>query len=710
MGVVGPERVGGWRAESLLAALPQPALLTDLSGVVLYANPPAQAFLGGADEPLAGRSIGTLLSPSGEAGDGRSVVAALIAEGTWRPPQGDGQPPGAVAAVRVTGGAVMEETGDCTAVVVVVERVVHAASDADLVAHLVGIAQVAAELGSASDLSTVAEVVCSHAAEVLGANGASLALLVAPGTLELVGARGGPPGAEARWARFDIGETNPASEAARTGVPVTVVGREDMIRRYPDLFPDEAGDRSLVSLPLAVSGGCVGVITLSFGWRYEFAGPDRQFLQTLADTCAQAVARVTAVAAERDRTGQLEFLARASAALASSLDYEATLRGVADLVVPSLADWCGIDVLEDGALRPVAVAHMDPAKIALAAELRERYPVDMSDVTGAPAVVRTGESQLYTDISDELLEASAVDPEHLALIRQLALRSLLMVPLDVHGRTLGVLTLVSSGARRYHDLDVVFAEELGRRAGVAIDNAQLHSETLAASLSLQRAVLPASFDDISGWRVAVHYHPAGRTEVGGDFYDAVPLPDGRLVVLVGDVMGRGVPAAAAMAQVRSAVRAYLAIDPNPITVIQRLAAMFTMFDTAPFVTLLYGLIDPTAGTLTLVSAGHLPPLLINADGRVQSLPVPSSPPLGVGEFTRTAAIVPFGNADTVLMVTDGAVERRGEDLDVGIERLAVAAARLTGELSDAVLGTLAQEMTQPHHDDDVTMIAVRRLT
>lgn len=201
--------------------------------------------------------------------------------------------------------------------------------------------------------------------------------------------------------------------------------------------------------------------------------------------------------------------------------------------------------------------------------------------------------------------------------------------------------------------------------------------------------------------------PGWAQAVGGDFYGAVPLPDGRLVAFVGDVMGRGVVAAAAMAQVRSALCAYVALDPTPRAVIERLSVMFESLDLPQLVTVLYGVIDPAAGTVELLSAGHLPPLVVRTDGTVERLTVPSSPPLGAGEHRREPVTTPLASGETLLMFTDGLVERRGEDLDTGMDRLLLAAASLRGDVTNERLLLIANELREAGHDDDVTLLAVR---
>ena len=175
-------------------------------------------------------------------------------------------------------------------------------------------------------------------------------------------------------------------------------------------------------------------------------------------------------------TNAFAFLSEASKVLGGSLDYEATLRNVAQLAVPRIADWCGVDlVTEAGTLRRVAVAHVDPEKVQLAHELERRYPTDPRATTGVWQVLRTGKAELYAEIPDALLEQSAVDDEHLRLIRALRLQSVMIVPLQARGLTLGVLTLVwAESGRRYDTNDLMLAEDLAGRAALAVDNAWLY--------------------------------------------------------------------------------------------------------------------------------------------------------------------------------------------------------------------------------------------
>jgi PAS domain S-box-containing protein len=187
------------------------------------------------------------------------------------------------------------------------------------------------------------------------------------------------------------------------------------------------------------------------------------------------------VTEQRRREELLHLLADAANLLASSLDYGATVSKVAALLVPRLADWCGVDILEDDRLRSVAVAHVDPAKVALARELQQRFPPDPNLPRGVYEVIRTGRSELYPEITDELLDAGTPDPEQRKILRELGLKSALCVPLASFGKPFGALTLIAAeSGRRYDEADLAGAEELARRVALAIENARLFREVQQA--------------------------------------------------------------------------------------------------------------------------------------------------------------------------------------------------------------------------------------
>jgi PAS domain S-box-containing protein len=179
----------------------------------------------------------------------------------------------------------------------------------------------------------------------------------------------------------------------------------------------------------------------------------------------------------------LKFLAEAGGVIASSLDYETTLASVARMAVPTLADWCTVDVLDDeGALKRLAVAHVDQAKVEWAYELQKRYPEDMNAPRGIPNVLRTGQAEIYPEIADEMLVASAIDAEHLRIMREVGFTSVIIAPLAAHGRTLGAITFISAESRRkYGQDDLALAESLAHRAAIAIENARLYRSAQEAN-------------------------------------------------------------------------------------------------------------------------------------------------------------------------------------------------------------------------------------
>ena len=255
-----------------------------------------------------------------------------------------------------------------------------------------------------------------------------------------------------------------------------------------------------------------------------------------------AVNVIEDVTEEHEAALRERFLAEAGQALASSLDYQDTLQRMAQLAVPDLADWCAIELPDDrGRLQQVALAHVDPERVAAGRALRERYPPDPDAPTGAPAVMRSGEPQLLADIPDSVLVDGAQDAEQLEGIRALGLRSAMIVPMITGGRALGTMTLVyAESGRRYAERDLAFAQELASRAANAIENSRLYTELADVAGTLQASLLPEQLPDLPGWTFAADYRPGQRgAEVGGDFYDVFEV-DGGHVVLLGDVTGKGV--------------------------------------------------------------------------------------------------------------------------------------------------------------------------
>jgi PAS domain S-box-containing protein len=416
------------------------------------------------------------------------------------------------------------------------------------------------------------------------------------------------------------------------------------------------------------------------------------------------------VTERRRREEASALLAEASVALGESLDPFRTMREIAHLAVPGRADWCSVHVMhEDGYIDTVAVAHVDPERRRTARALASRFPPHPAAVNGAPEVTRSGRSELYPQIDEEQLRRWASDDEQFALLNELRPRSAMIVPLLARGRPLGAISFIyTDSGRRYDESDLELAEELGRRAGLALDHARLYERRHRTAATLQQALLPHSVPQPAGYELVPAYVPAAEgEETGGDWYDAFVLPDGRLGLVIGDVVGHGVEAAAKMGQLRIALRAYALIEDDPGRVIDLLGDMARKLSDVSFATVAYVTVAPEHGTLRLASAGHLPPLLVARDGSTRFLDGPVVPPLAtlkaVACVTQRATL---GAGETLVLYTDGLVEHRERDVDAGMARLAeLAGAPLA--LAELV-PRMVQGMDSPQSHDDVAILAVRR--
>jgi signal transduction histidine kinase len=242
------------------------------------------------------------------------------------------------------------------------------------------------------------------------------------------------------------------------------------------------GCASCVMVPMVVRGEILGVISLMrTDGRTPYDKRDVATAEELAHRAALAIDNARLYREARRREATMRFFAEASTLLSSSLDHASICERLAHLVVPSFADWCGVELAEEGELHSVAIAHVDSAKVAVAREMRRRYPPDPTSARGAHAVLRTGRPELVPDITPEMLERGTINPEYLSFIKQLGLRSVLIVPLVAGGRPIGVLNLVwAESDRRYGPEDLEMMRELGRRAGLAVENARLYNEARAA--------------------------------------------------------------------------------------------------------------------------------------------------------------------------------------------------------------------------------------
>jgi len=331
--------------------------------------------------------------------------------------------------------------------------------------------------------------------------------------------------------RIPIGEGFAGRVAAeRATVVVEHIEHAEMV----DPLFRESGIRSLIGVPLLHLGELIGVVHAGSHRSHFFSPDDGLLLQLAADRVALAITQSRLLEAEREARRQAEsaherisFLARVSEVLASSRDYQATLERVAELAVPTLADAVLIDMVEDeGGLLRLASAHADPGTLDVIRELERRYPPAPDAPFGAGAVIRSREPQLAAEITDEMIDAMARDEEHKHLMRALGLKSFITVPLLTGDRVLGAITFIASTSeRRYGPGDLSFAQDLARRAAVAIENARLHAETeerARASLVLDRVGEGVFLVDRAG--VVRLWNPAAAAIIGLPAEEVVGKP------------------------------------------------------------------------------------------------------------------------------------------------------------------------------------------
>ena len=423
-------------------------------------------------------------------------------------------------------------------------------------ARLVSLQRVTTELTGAVRVDDVAAVVLGTALHEVGATTGSLCLIDGD-ELEIAYAVGYPADVMGRWGRFPLDAALPASEAARTGRAVFLRSPEERDQRYPVFAASPVvGDKAYAMIPL---GGerPLGCLVIGFPEPRSSLDRDEPFFTELAARCAAALERAR-LFDDREQALQAEAAARqaaeraservaslgeASAALTESLDYDETLRRVADAVVPRLADACAVYLKTDaGGLALAALRHRSPDTETHIRTVLERFPPHKTDRMGFGAVMRTATTEIYPEIQDEQLEAWSAygGTEHLELLRAIDFGWLMVIPLVSRGQILGVLGLMNERGHALEDDAVSLANMLAARAATAIDNARLFRDRTAIAQQLQASLLPPQLPEIAGVDLAARYSAAGAgNEVGGDFYDVFPLDSRRFVAVLGDVCGRG---------------------------------------------------------------------------------------------------------------------------------------------------------------------------
>jgi PAS domain S-box-containing protein len=424
---------------------------------------------------------------------------------------------------------------------------------------------------------------------------------------------------------------------------------------------------------------------------------------------------------------RVQLLTDANTLIGTKLDMASTARELMDVAVPRFADRASLLVLETVAEEyELPTYSAGPGtllrRMAAAPSADEEQGPSPSPVNGTVAFqagsafaqcLYSGRSRTIASLDAQAAPrlCAGLDP---AAIAEAIGRSLLIVPLVARGAVLGLVIFLRRPDRRpFSPGEAVLGEELASRAALCIDNARLFSHERQTALMLQRALLPDEFGYHAGIDIARRYLPASDlTGVGGDWYDVIGLGGGRVALVVGDVMGHGVRAAAVMGQLRTATRTLTALDLQPAEVLQHLDELMehlggTAENGIFFATCVVAVYDPVNRTCRIARAGHVPPLAVYPDGRTELLDIPPGVPLGVGGHTFDSRDVPLEDGSLLVLCTDGLVESRapGRDIDDGLADLAAQIkdpALPLERIADAVIAGMRGDRTL---DDAALMVA-----
>jgi len=564
--------------------------------------------------------------------------------------------------------------------------------------RLRGLQAVTMSLIRAVDARSVAEAVLNEGVPALGGVTGCILLVADDGeTVEMVHEIGYLDEVKERWRAFPLTAPLPPNDAIGTGEMVLVTSVQERDIRYPALRGLPMSSAVAVAPLIDEDGTAFGAMVVGFPATQEFSEGEIGILSAVAAQCATALRRAALFEAEREARlaaeraqERLTFLAEASSALASSvLDLETTLAHVVELAVPRLADGCAIQLVDDrGEATPVAVSHVDPRRIQ-----------------GLRRLVEDGAGDAGT-------------------------QSLSIVPLRSQSRDVGVITLVTETGRQFDAADLQLAEQLAAGAAAAIENARMFADRSRVARSLQASLLPPSLPSMPGLELGARYAPASEgLEVGGDFYDAFAVDGGRWLLVVGDVRGKGVDAAAVTGLARHTIRSIAMFEARPSAILthlnrvllaaeaDRVSALRSFEEpvwelTEPrFCTVALAIIEPRpeGAAAVVCSGGHPLPLVARAGGTVEAVGRPGTLLGASAEIELSDVAVDLAPGDALVCFTDGIVERhRGRDFfdEACLARtLAAATGADAATLAARIEHGARNHFAEHPHDDMAVLIA-----
>ncbi len=546
-------------------------------------------------------------------------------------------------------------------------------------ATLTCLQETTARLTEARTSREIGEAMVSSGATCVEAAGGWVAEVSADGSrLEMLASLGYEESRAADYSSISLDERNPTTDAISRGTTLYFRSAAEFRAEYPDV--PYTRFEAMAVLPVITAAGAVGVLALNFDEPRSFDDAERGLLDVLAKLFSQSLERARLYEDARRREWSSSLVARLSESLERATSVPERCRRAAALLAAELAGFAAVDLCEeDGSLQRIASS-------------RRGSTAHGGDEDLSAHALATGMPQCT--------EPATLDGGRLVQLHAL--------PLRARRRVAGVLVVATDFGDRERSLGPEWLRELADHVALAIDNARLFEREQNASRTLQLGLLGGELPEPDGAALTAAYRPGTvANEVGGDWYDAFELGAGRLAILVGDVVGHDLEAAVAMGQLRGAVRALAALG-GPAELLERLDSFVASLRGGSMTTMAYAELDVASGVLRYACAGHPPPLAISAAGEPRLLWGGRSGPLGADIRSRLDESDRLEPGATLVLYTDGLIERRGESLAVGLDRLQDAARSSQRNGLESLLDELLSTMLTGHpQEDDVCAIACR---
>lgn len=574
----------------------------------------------------------------------------------------------------------------------------------DTAARLALLQGVTSALAQAKTPEEMGEAVVTSLVRSAGVRGARVRVITEEGMLRSVAWRGeGDDGGDA-LAELPLSSDLPGAEAVRTRRTILYPSMAAILNRFPQLTSFYPDDRSVQLVPLAVGGTVLGLLSVTFEGGELSDEARTSLMGSVAGVLSQALQRAQLASRDEEVRETLSFLADVTSILVSAREPRDVVERLVRQAVPRLGDWCTVYLAESGGLRRVAMAIDGFPEVGERLKARTlSLDLDIPQVRA----YKSGRAELIPEGAGTLLESLYPGLDFAALGGDRERASGACVPIVLRGERIGVIALTFLGSGRRISPGILESiRGLAERSALALDNARHWSHQHQALQALVAALLPAEPPSLPGIEFAARYLPAAA-DVAGDWWEAELLPDGTVLLGLGDAAGHGVGAVSQMCELRHGARALAAVDPSPAALLADLNRRLSGPD-AGFATAFYGRLNPLSGELRWASAGHVPPLYVGAGGIVTPLVYPEGVPLGAPRATaRVDNRLVLAPGEVLVLYSDGVVERRDEALDDGIDRLVRTVVRHShAELNELAELIIAEHCAQPL--DDACLLLVRR--